>query len=221
MLGLVLQNLHSHWINLQHKEQLREKEELRKKQIEEKRLEREQKMKRAEEFRRQQEEDARLKAQQREEAAKAKEQQREEAAKMAQLQKLKERQEKRLEEERRRREALEEKKRLEEERQKHEKINNMMKAKAKEMEKSSQKVDFNATYEVENDKSALNSTYTKDEEEKKGNVESYDITPARHELPPEPLKNPENYDINDLNSEEDTDDEDAPRKEVPKWAEGN
>ena len=42
----------------------------------------------------------------------------------------------------------------------------------------------------------------------------------RHELPPEPLKDKENYDIKDLKSDDDTDDEENPRKFIPKWAHG-
>ncbi len=91
----------------------------------------------------------------------------------------------------------------------------------------------------ENDASELNSTYTKPQQQQqqqpqqsKANgvppapklkkTESYDITPARHELdlPPEPLDNPENYNINDLDSGDETDDEEAPRKQIPSWAEG-
>ncbi|KAL1431034.1 hypothetical protein MTO96_014442 [Rhipicephalus appendiculatus] len=48
----------------------------------------------------------------------------------------------------------------------------------------------------------------------------YDITPHRSELPPEPNKNKDNYDIEDLNSGDETDDDEKPRKEVPAWATG-
>ncbi|XP_070384500.1 inner centromere protein B-like [Dermacentor albipictus] len=48
----------------------------------------------------------------------------------------------------------------------------------------------------------------------------YDITPHRSELPPEPNKDKDNYDISDLNSGDEGDDYKKPRKEVPAWAKG-
>merc|ERR1711970_856009 len=65
----------------------------------------------------------------------------------------------------------------------------------------------------------LNKTVTLDQSQA-GGVSSYDMTPARHELPPEPPQDENNYGLEDLRSDEDTDDEDCPRKQVPKWAEG-
>ena len=53
-----------------------------------------------------------------------------------------------------------------------------------------------------------------------GTVTSYDITPARHELPPLDLADEDNYDIADLRSGDETDDEDNPCKKIPKWAKG-
>merc|ERR1712088_226252 len=76
---------------------------------------------------------------------------------------------------------------------------------------------LNQTYD-KNETSQLNSTYTKPADQ---TTQSYDITPARHELPPEPLKDEENYDIGDLKSDDDTDDDEAPRKIIPKWASGS
>ena len=46
------------------------------------------------------------------------------------------------------------------------------------------------------------------------------MTPARHDLPSDPLADENNYSLEDLDSDAGTDDEDCPRKHVPKWAEG-
>jgi len=65
----------------------------------------------------------------------------------------------------------------------------------------------------------LDKTVTLDQSQA-GGFSSYDMTPARHELPPEPSHSEDNYGLEDLKSDEDTDDEDCPRKQVPQWAEG-
>ena len=46
------------------------------------------------------------------------------------------------------------------------------------------------------------------------------MTPSKEELPPQPLRDEDNYDISNIRSDEDTDDEDHPRKVVPRWASG-
>ena len=72
-------------------------------------------------------------------------------------------------------------------------------------------MDLNSTYNKGG--SALNKTYD-------AAANNYEITPARHELPPEILNDPDNYDIANLRSDEDTDDEDNPRKKPAKWTQG-
>merc|ERR1719509_677052 len=49
---------------------------------------------------------------------------------------------------------------------------------------------------------------------------SYEMTPHHLELSPQPLENEDNYNIDDICSEDGTDDEEAPRKEIAKWADG-
>ena len=78
---------------------------------------------------------------------------------------------------------------------------------------SEEKVDLNSTYNKGGASVALNKTYD-------AAANNYEITPARHELPPEILNDPDNYDIADLRSDEGTDDEDNPRKKPAKWTQG-
>ena len=78
---------------------------------------------------------------------------------------------------------------------------------------SEEKVDLNSTYNKGGPSVTLNKTYD-------AAANNYEITPARHELPPEILNDPDNYDIADLRSDEGTDDEDNPRKKPAKWTQG-
>ena len=78
-------------------------------------------------------------------------------------------------------------------------------------------VDLNSTYSKEGGAGGggnpMNTTYN-------AAANNYEITPARHELPQEVLNDPDNYDIANLRSDEDTDDEDNPRKKPAAWTQG-
>jgi len=147
---------------------------------------------------------------------------------------VREEEEKKRREERAKREEEEKRKEKERKREEERRLQNDMKKREAERiarEKEELKKIKNREAEKEKEKE-LNSTYTKPADStlnetplnqtKEAGPASYDMTPSRHggDLPPEPLANEENYSIDDLDSEGSTDNEDAPRKEVPKWAEG-
>merc|ERR1719334_1926279 len=86
--------------------------------------------------------------------------------------------------------------------------------KLKEREAARPQPDLDSTYNKPGD-ATFNKTL-----DRTNNPSSYDITPARHELPTPPPQTEDNYGVADLRSDSDTDDEDNPKKQVPKWAEG-
>ncbi|XP_045122765.1 inner centromere protein A-like isoform X2 [Portunus trituberculatus] len=72
---------------------------------------------------------------------------------------------------------------------------------------------LNTTITKESNSGPLNTTYTKPAASKQTN--SYEITPLQ---PPRSSHSLNNYDINDMQSDESTDDEASPKKKIPQWA---
>ncbi len=88
------------------------------------------------------------------------------------------------------------------------------------------KPDLVLSQDVTSSKSAVNSTFTKDDSiitpakpiqphNSKYTTASYQMTPAEKQ---DPLSAYSNYDITELSGDDSTDDEDQPRKPVPVWA---
>ncbi|KAL7633420.1 UNVERIFIED_CONTAM: hypothetical protein RMT77_016291 [Armadillidium vulgare] len=83
---------------------------------------------------------------------------------------------------------------------------------------------MNETYTT-NTEHPLNTTYSKPAQnstvQKSEEVQSYEMTPVAEKKKPTKSKSAEDYDINDLRSDDSTDDECAPKKKIPNWAGGN
>ncbi|XP_041452528.1 inner centromere protein A-like isoform X2 [Lytechinus variegatus] len=72
----------------------------------------------------------------------------------------------------------------------------------------------NTSINQQHNTSALNSTFNKEKVE--NSPQSYDLTPQRIYV----AASADNYGIDDLHSDDSSDDEEAPRKKIPSWAQG-
>jgi len=159
--------------------------------------------------RRKDEEDRLLKEEEERETRLEEEKRREQIRKEEEIRMEKKKQEMRKQEELRRIAQAREKERIMREQLEMKRVRDEAERRAAETET------LNSTYNKPAD-----ATFNKTVDQSHVGPSSYDITPARHELPPKPPMTEEDYGLEDLNSGTDTDDEDNPKKKVPKWAEG-
>lgn len=134
------------------------------------------------------------------------EQQRREEELREQRQMERERQEQEKRENERREQQLREQRRIEEEREqaRHE----QQRLEKERLEKEKREKELREKEQRENE------LRDKEKAKKFKNVSVYDMTPDKVYLP----SSKDNYNVDDLSSNDETDNEDKPRKEVPKWA---
>merc|ERR1712142_1365345 len=200
---------------------LKKREDNLKAEAEKRKRENELKLKEAEERRNREEEERIARKDRLENDRKEEERRKEEEEEQRRRKQDEERRRKIHEEEKRKRQEEqkrdEERRKVEEEKKRHHK---RIQREREELRKLKEREALRqAEQQTKPAETTLNKTVTLDQSQV-GGVSSYDMTPARHELPPEPSHSEDNYGLEDLKSDEDTDDEDCPRKQVPLWAEG-
>ncbi|XP_065338599.1 DNA ligase 1-like isoform X2 [Cloeon dipterum] len=140
--------------------------------------------------------------------------------------------EKRKEDEDRKKEEDDKRKKLQEERRKKEEDERKAAAVKKAVE--AKKAQMNVTATISKEPAAassnMNSTFTKSKEvvpetpkpkavARIAQIESYDVTPSRDEMPPQQRKSENNYGIDEVDEGDSSDDDEKPKKQVPHWAE--